>query len=762
MTSKENYKLTIYIGLAVTFIGFVLTGFFNGYREIHHLVVYSIFLILAVILIGASKRIVKIADGDKKKNNESNEISLPEIPGRKDRISNVPKKNNFFTGREDILDRLHEKLKSGYDFALTQAIKGAGGVGKTQIAIEYSYRHKNEYKVIWWMIAEEPATLALQFSELADELGYKGMKTIQNIPIGFGSDSKVQNPVVLEKIKFAKKWLTCNSSWLLVFDNAVDPDEISKFIPQESTGHVIITSRESVWSGITEEESISVMTPEEAEDFLKLRLLGSKKDKREILAKILGYFPLALEQAASYIINTKIKLPKYIEFLKNQGIELLDDPMSIPFDYKKTIRATWSISFERVKDESPESMELMNLFAFFAPDNIPLYIIEKNAKNLPESIRDIASNSIKLNSVAGLLDIYSLIEKKENLVSVHRLMQNVVREMLSDDERKIWAEASLVLISLAFGLTFKVDDPKSWEKCDILISHVLEACDYAEKCETFLEIVGGLLNEVGLYLKSVGQYIESKVILLKSLSIMEVAFELKNEFIASTLSNLGLVCEELGEYDDAKKYQERALDIDKSIYGEKHGSVARDLSNLGSVLSHLEFYNEAKKYIIEAIDIVKKVHGESHPFMARDLNVLGNVNRLLKEYEDSKKCHKKALKIDKEFYGKEHPFMARNFNCLGALYFDIKEFDKAKICFESAIKIDEKVYGKNHPYYSGDTYNLGNVHEECKDYEKAIHCYKRAYEISNEYYGENHLYTRMTKESLDRIIKKIEEENMHE
>jgi 3-methyladenine DNA glycosylase/8-oxoguanine DNA glycosylase len=140
-------------------------------------------------------------------------------------------RNPNFTGRKGILKALRLALISGEPAAWKQAITSMGGVGKTQLTVEYIYRHKADYRVIWWIRSEEPATMAADYASLAVDL---------NLPEKESTDQT-------EIVKAVKRWLEHNVSWLLIFDNAQDPGEIRNYLPQGGAGHVIITSRNPYW-----------------------------------------------------------------------------------------------------------------------------------------------------------------------------------------------------------------------------------------------------------------------------------------------------------------------------------------------------------------------------------------------------------------------------------------------------------------------------------------------------------------------------------
>ena len=212
-----------------------------------------------------------------------------DLPGRKKEpglkaIWNLPhRRNPNFTGRQELLDGLHQALSCGQPAALTQAIHGLGGVGKTQLAVEYAYRHGPEYSLVWWLRSEEPAALAADYAALARELNLK----------------EKDDPNQWVVTAAVRRWLGQHGGWLLIFDNAPEPGEVAGYLPGEVLGHVLITSRNPNWGSLAAALKVPVLPREEAVDFLLHRTGQTDRQAAAQVAAALGYLPLALEQAGA-------------------------------------------------------------------------------------------------------------------------------------------------------------------------------------------------------------------------------------------------------------------------------------------------------------------------------------------------------------------------------------------------------------------------------------------------------------------------------
>jgi hypothetical protein len=237
-------------------------------------------------------------------------------------VWNVPfSRNPFFTGRAQILDSLRDALRGTSTAVLTQAISGLGGIGKTQSAIEYAYRYREEYEHIFWVVADTEATLSSGFIEIAKML---------DLP-------EVANLDLNRIIEAVKRWLMTHDGWLLILDNADSPAVVKKFLPVSSAGHVLLTSRARVFDmlGIPSALDLDQMSPDEALEFLFRRTAreGINPEERvaaSVLTEELGFLPLALEQAGAYIASKQVLFVDYLISFRRRRLELLRSPRQSP------------------------------------------------------------------------------------------------------------------------------------------------------------------------------------------------------------------------------------------------------------------------------------------------------------------------------------------------------------------------------------------------------------------------------------------------
>jgi tetratricopeptide (TPR) repeat protein len=553
-----------------------------------------------------------------------------------------------------------------------------GGVGKTQLAVEYIYRHKPDYRVIWWIHSEEPATMAADYASLAASL---------DLP---EKDSTDQS----EAVRAVKRWLEHNSGWLLIFDNAQDQRVISDYIPQGGAGHIIITSRNPDWGSVAGLMPVKEFDRADSIEFLCRRTGQDDRDAADALADELGDLPLALEQAGAYIEATGTTLTDYQELFRSRRKELWGDE-SPPPDYPDSVATTWSLAMDDVREESEEAADLLNLCAFMAPDEIPIEMLREGAEHIPKPLASTAADRLAMNRAIRVLRRYSLIDASDESFSVHRLVQAVVRDRLGEGERKRWAETAVRLLSAAFP--FESHDVRTWHRCSRLLPHALAAAAHAEAREVAPEETSHILNQTGLYLRGRAEFAEAKSHLERALTLAEKAYGSDHPEVAIRVNNLGSVLKALGDLPAAKEHYERALAIGEEVYGKDHPNVAIRVNNLGSVLRALGDLPAAKECFERALAIDEKFYGGDHPEVATDVNNLGGVLQDLGDLPAAKECYERALTIDEEVYGKDHPSVAIRVNNLGGVLRALGDLPAAKEHYERALEIFRRFLGEDHP-----------------------------------------------------------------
>ena len=317
----------------------------------------------------------------------------PRFPGTLPDIWNVRRERNpHLTGRDELRSQLRERLESQRGAVLTQAIAGLGGVGKTTLATDYAYEFATGYDVVWEIPCEDTATARLALAELA-------------VALGLAPDTNDPNTW-----EAAREWLEHHGGWLLLCDNAVGYDQLNPVLPKGGGGHILITSRNANWRKLGGEPlTLPPLGPADGAQFL-LRRTGhpaAEEPEARLLSQELGGLPLALELAGAYIEECAIPFSKYGALLAASPLHGLEP-----------VAKNLALSLDQL---SPAAVTLLERLSYLAPDAIPRTLLA-----------EWDWDDVELDAAIAALRRYSLVTAEDGSLSVHRLLQQVVRSRIAD------------------------------------------------------------------------------------------------------------------------------------------------------------------------------------------------------------------------------------------------------------------------------------------------------------------------------------------
>jgi tetratricopeptide (TPR) repeat protein len=646
---------------------------------------------------------------------------------------NVPhRRNPTFTGRDVELAELHAGLSSALPGASFRAISGLGGVGKTQLAVEYAYRQAADYDVVWWLRAEEAAQLAADFAELAFALRLRSRS----------------DPDQRLAVEAARKWLAQNGNWLLIFDSARDPAAVAPYLGTSGTGHVIITSRHASWRGQAIPLALRELAREDSVAFLLGRSGRSDDGSAELLAEALGDLPLALAQAAAYMEESGAPISTYLELFEKRRHELLR--RTALGETAPTVATTWDIAFQEAQSRSPAAGELLRLAAFLAADDIPREGLAPGAEYLPPALSDAVSDPLLLDEAIAALRRCSLVEAQESSLSVHRLVQAVVRDRLTDDEFALWSEAAVRVVFEGLSADLEEAGTGSPDRGRFL-PHVLPAASHAEAAGVAREVTEQLLIRAAKYHLETGAFVASKDLLEHARDIATSIHGTDHAHVATIYTKLSRV---LGELDDpaALTYAERALAIDIALYGEDHSSVARDYNNIAKVLRKRRDLAGAIRNVERALAIDERLYGPDDAELIPRLNDLGFLRRVQGDLDGARQVLESALARGEAAWGADHPDLGSLLGNLADVLPELAERERkagraedarqilqqARGLLERAVAIGEATYGPNHYVVSMRRNNLGLLLRDLGDIAGALREITRALEIMKKEVGVGH------------------------
>jgi tetratricopeptide (TPR) repeat protein len=506
-------------------------------------------------------------------------------------------RNRFFTGREAQFKQIEQFLKENGTQPI--AICGLGGVGKTQLALEYVYRgYREVYRTVLWVNAAKEETLRKEYGELADLL---------ELPERSEDNQD-------KRIQAVKKWLKTRTGWLLILDNVDDLEFAQSFLPVTPGGHILLTMRSQIVGSIAKRVEIKEMEPEEAQRFLLTRagilrdatkldtIATGVRDTATELVTLLGGLPLALDQAGAYIEETGVSLANYLQLYHARRHSLLDRRGSIYGQHPETVAATVELSLKKASEQHPMAADILYFCSFLAPDDMSEEIVRRAGGS--------AFDPMTFNEAIATLQRYSLIKpnNQEKTFSMHRLVQDVLIDAMPPDLRKQWKERA----EQAFYTTYPhFVEAKELNVGVHLLPHALLS---ANRMETSVNARGTeerfptpeiveLLHKAGISLDELNRL----------LSILPPDQEDEHGNKAGGPGKLANPDWYQGKYKQAEPSYKQALSVKGQPFGNNHPFTGTALYRLAKDYQRSGDYERAEALYQQALSIMKQEAWATHP-----------------------------------------------------------------------------------------------------------------------------------------------------
>jgi TIR domain/NB-ARC domain len=411
-------------------------------------------------------------------------------PGILPAIWNVPPSNGIFTDRDPALAALYEVFKEGQDGkVLTHAINGLGGIGKTQVAIEYAHRYNHRYDAVLWVDASNEQTFTEHLITLTQLIALQEQMT-----------AMLSTSYAMVNLKLVvKQWLQAlagDMRWLLILDNIEDFTLINDFIPAGGNGHILMTVRaQAVGTVASSRYRLPDMSAEDGALLLLRRTgkFGSQVLLQDVapadlvaaqkLSHLMGNLPLALDQAGAYVDLVDVELADYLEYYHNSRLRprLLEQRGEPTMHHPDPVATTWNDSFAVIREHNPDAYSLLLLCSFLHHEVIPEEVIFKGAVALP-IFQTFAHDQLQRDAAFIALRKHSLLirENQTKTFSMHPLVQVVLRDSLSEAEQREWAEHAVNAVYLALHAAEQATDLLSSHHCPRYFVQV-QVCSHAIK-----------------------------------------------------------------------------------------------------------------------------------------------------------------------------------------------------------------------------------------------------------------------------------------
>ncbi|MBC6459874.1 FxSxx-COOH system tetratricopeptide repeat protein [Actinomadura sp. HBU206391] len=634
---------------------------------------------------------------------------------------NVPPRNRSFTGREALLETLHQRLSHGTTAVLPEALHGMGGVGKSQIAIEYVYRHTRDYDLIWWIPSERPGQIQQSLAELAVQMG---------LPVS--TEVNVAVPAVREALRLGRPY----RNWLLVFDNAEQLEEVQDFFPTNGAGKILVTSRNQAWTSVASSLEVDVFARDESIALLRLRGPELDADDANELAHLLGDLPLAIEQAAVWLSETGMPVAEYLHLFRekhDKAAELLHD--AAPAAYELPVAAAWNVSLDQLRNTDPGALQLLQICAFFAPEPISRRLLSgtRNVDGPPE-LMEVLSDPVKLGRAVRAINQYALakLSHKHNTIMLHRLVQRVLVGQMTPQEAAELRHCGHQLLAQA--------DPNApelsahWPHYADLLPHVLHS-DIVECDDAWARQL--VLNQIQ-FLYQWGDHQGFLSLAQKAVDTWTERLGADHEQTLTAGLHLGRALRLGGRFREAYEHHVRVRDSLASSQGMEDERTLEAQQFVGGDLRYLGEFAQALELDKQSFDILVRRFGQDDPstllqahLYAIDLRLTGDPERALEHDRDT---YQRLVNL----FGDNHP---RTVGSLASIAVDEMEsgrYVEGRDTMRQHIRYLEKIHEPGSAGLAEGLTIMSVMERKAGEHDRALELSEQAMTLLRGRYGQLH------------------------
>jgi len=602
-------------------------------------------------------------------------------------IWNVPVRNPSFTGRLEMLSRLRHQL--GGDSAtviLPVALHGLGGVGKTQLALEFAHRFKAAYDLVWWVDAEQLELIDVSLAALAERMD---LSRTGSVP----EDARAAR----EALRRGQP----HERWLLVFDNADEPDDLVPYLPDPGAGgHLLITSRNQDWSRIVSPLQVDVFARAESVERLTSCVEGLGVKDADTIAELVGDLPLAVDSAAAWLASTGTPVDQYLGSLASQTTRVLS--LDQPRGYALPVAAVWSLSISRLREHEPAAAQLLELTAFMSPDGIATDLLfSDEAINALRRCDQSVTDSLAVGNLVREIVRLSLMHPNAGQLRVHRLVQDAVQAQMTariaDDRRH---EVHQILASFR-PTVGNVDDWDNWPRYAQIWPHLTPS--KAALCDE--EPVRELMIDRVRYLWKIGEF-RRALEFARSVEagwseVAESAYAENPHAVLPLQRQLLKLRHEIANVLRSEGRFKQAHDLDTAVLEQQSrvlpehypdalvtaGSLAADLRGLGDYRRALETdrptYNQLRKML-----------GDDDPWALAAANNLAVSFRLTGDFRTARQLDEATLAKRRTVLGPHHPYTLTSQANVGLDLLAAGHYAEAVVLLRSVLAVLREALGE--------------------------------------------------------------------
>jgi cellulose biosynthesis protein BcsQ/tetratricopeptide (TPR) repeat protein len=536
----------------------------------------------------------------------------PRFPAIPPPVWKVPPRSTVFTGRDRIMRQLRDRLVARRN-AVPSTLLGLGGVGKTQIALEYAHRFAADYDIVWWISADQPGLVRAQLASLATALRLASSETTDQV----------------NEVHEALRRGDPSPRWLIIFDGSDDPEQIRPFIP-EGPGDVIVTSRSPAWQQVGDCEDVGVFERQESLDLLARRVATLAPRDADQVAERLGDLPLAIDQAAAWLAATAMPARQYVELLDTRLADVLADKPTT--DYPTSAAATWGLALDRLRRDRPAAARLLELCAFFAPEPIATWLLgtQPMIDELVRHERDLRDPILRASLVRDI-GRYSLasVDPTANAVRVHRLVQTVIRASMAEEIRaESLVRVQEILAAAATTTEGGPDRSDNWSRYESIRPH-LEPTGALDSRD---DEVRGLIIDMVRYLRHRNDLAGSQELAEQTLKHWASMFGADEPLTQRLRVRLAATLRDRGSLKQSYEITQDAVERLARALGPDHPYTLEALSGLGADLWWVGDFPQAREANRQAYQRWRAAVGDDHPRALNAANNLALAHRLYGDY----------------------------------------------------------------------------------------------------------------------------------
>ena len=648
------------------------------------------------------------------KPNRAATASVPQVWG------GVPPRNKHFTGREDILAQVQRTLGQHSQSALVpQALHGLGGIGKSQLAVEFAYRYQDEYQLVWWIQATDERSIRRSLVSLAKRLGLPESADVQDTV-----------DTVLDVLRRGDP----HSRWLLIYDDCPEPGVVGPYLPS-GVGHVLITSRSRTWASESNAIEVTVFSPEESIRLIRNRWEDLTADDALALALDLGHLPLALEQAVAMHEQTGIPLDEYQRALQTNPSQILAE--GNPANYPKSVAATLSLAFQSVEEASPGAAYLLRLCAFLSAQPIALPLLIRGQAAQPDNPGIDLGDDIKIRRAVRDLGRFALVQLDvgRDLLRVHNLVSALIRDATPEDERAAMERHAHAV--LAGSNPGDPDDAENWPVHAQIAPHVVPAGLVYSLEPTVRRVV---LDQIR-YQFAIGDFAESRRVGERAVEIWRSACGEDDELTLIASRHLANSLRVLGHYKEARRLSEDTLNRMNRTLGEDH---EHSLVTAGSVAADMRLAGEFREALaLDAQNLIRhrEVLGERDLHSLRALSNLAVDYRMIGDFAKSLEVDEEAIALKADTFGDDHVSTLFSYACKVRDLYGLGEYRRGLELATDKLPMQELKMPAGHPHLLLIKRNYAILLRKAGHTQEGLRAARELYDACRRKFGRSHEHT---------------------